>query len=44
MTSNTAAWQDKIGEPLSVRAAPYTPPKDDEIVVKVHAWAVNPVD
>lgn len=42
--SNTAAWQDKVGDQLVVRATPYTPSKENEIVVKAHAWAVNPVD
>lgn len=44
MPSNTAAWQNKVGDQLDVREAPYTPPGDNEMVVKAQAWAVNLVD
>ncbi|KAI4199963.1 MAG: hypothetical protein LQ350_004224 [Teloschistes chrysophthalmus] len=45
MTSNSAAWL--VGEkvnPLEVKAAPYTSPGQDEIVVKNAALAVNTAD
>lgn len=45
MPSNTAAWltiqQAKF---LEVKAAPYTSPKENEVVIKNHALAINPVD
>lgn len=44
MPSNRAAWQNEVGEKLDVRSAPYTSPKEGEIVVKAHAWAINPAD
>ena len=41
---NAALWLTaKLGG-LEVRAAPYTPPRADEIVVRNRAVAVNPVD
>jgi len=45
MPSNTAAWL--TGERailLEVKSSPYTSPKDNEIVVKSGAVAINPVD
>ncbi|KAI4243759.1 MAG: hypothetical protein LQ352_006973 [Teloschistes flavicans] len=45
MASNTAAWL--VGEkmnPLEIKAAPYTSPGQNEIVVKNAALAVNPAD
>lgn len=42
--SNKAAWVDSLKENVHVREAPYNPPKENEIVVKAHAWAINPVD
>ncbi|KAI9925537.1 hypothetical protein ASPWEDRAFT_113996 [Aspergillus wentii DTO 134E9] len=44
MTTNRAAWQEKPGVKLDIRAAPYTAPQENELVVKVHAWAINPID
>lgn len=44
MPSNTAAWQPTPGVPLEVKEAPYTSPSDNEIVIKNHAIAVNPID
>lgn len=46
MPSNEAAWltQPKTAHPLEVKEAPYTVPKASEVVVKVHAVAINPVD
>jgi len=44
MASNRAAWQNAVGEKLDVRSAPYTPPEENEILIKNHAWAINPVD
>lgn len=43
--TNSAAWQiAEKAKPLEVRAAAYTPPKENEIVVKNSAIALNPVD
>ncbi|KAK9235659.1 putative alcohol dehydrogenase [Lipomyces kononenkoae] len=45
MPSNTAAWiTAKQAKPLVVKSAPYTPPRENEIVVKNGAVAINPVD
>ena len=43
--ANTAAWLTASkAHPLEVKSAPYTPPRDNEIVVKNGAVAINPVD
>ncbi|KAK6384837.1 hypothetical protein LTS17_002400 [Exophiala oligosperma] len=43
--SNQAAYLfEKNATPLQVRSAPYTSPGPDEIVIRTHAVAVNPVD
>ncbi|KAI8582558.1 hypothetical protein K450DRAFT_196925 [Umbelopsis ramanniana AG] len=43
--SNNAAWSPvKLAKSLQVKPAPYTPPSADQIVVKNHAVAINPVD
>ena len=44
MVSNNAAWLLAMRAPLQVQAAPYTPPRDNELVVKNRAVAINPVD
>lgn len=44
MPTNTAAWLLARQAPLVVKSAPYTPPREGEIVVKNHAVAINPVD
>ena len=46
MPSNRAAWltQPRASQPLEVKEAPYTAPKEHEVVVKVHAVAINPID
>lgn len=44
MPSNTAAWLGAYKSPLEVKPAPYTHPAADEIVVKNHALAINPLD
>ena len=44
MPTNTAAWIGAKQAKLEVRSAPYTPPRDNEIVIKNHAVAVNPID
>jgi NADPH:quinone reductase-like Zn-dependent oxidoreductase len=41
---NTAAWLPAKRTQLEVRPAPYTHPRDHEIVVRNHAVAINPVD
>jgi NADPH:quinone reductase-like Zn-dependent oxidoreductase len=44
MPVNTAAWIPARNRPLEVGPAPYTPPGPDQIVVRNHAVAVNPLD
>ena len=44
MPTNTAAWLGTKQAKLEVRPAPYTPPRENEIVVKNHAVAINPID
>jgi len=44
MPTNTAAWIDAKGAKLAVTPAPYTHPRENEIVVKNHAVAINPLD
>jgi len=44
MPTNTAAWLGAKHAKLEVKPAPYTPPREDEIVIKNHAVAINPVD
>lgn len=44
MPSNTAAYLTATGVPLEVKEAPYLEPKEDEIVIKIGAVAINPVD
>ena len=44
MRTNTAAWIDAKGAKLAVKPAPYTSPRENEIVVKNHAVAINPLD
>ena len=45
MPSNTAAWLLKSQAPgLEIKEAPYTSPGPNEIVVRVRAVALNPVD
>jgi len=41
---NAAAWLTATQAPLEVKSAPYTAPRENEIVVKNHAVAVNPLD
>lgn len=45
MTSNTAAWLPAAKHtPFEVKSAPFWTPEENEILVKNHAVAVNPVD
>lgn len=45
MPDNRAAWQDEVGIPLSIRPTPYqTDLSPTQILVKPHAWAINPAD
>ncbi len=44
MPTNTAAWLRAKQAQLAVTSAPYTHPRADEIVIKNHAVAINPVD
>ncbi|NUP43305.1 MAG: zinc-binding alcohol dehydrogenase family protein [Streptomyces sp.] len=41
---NTALWLPRRGAAFEVGPAPYTPPAADEVVVRVRAVAVNPID
>jgi hypothetical protein len=42
--ANTAAWLRTRRGRIEVGPASYTPPKENEIVVRNHAVAVNPLD
>ena len=42
--NNRAAWLDKKQTRLEVREAPYTKPKDNQIVVRNYAISINPLD
>jgi NADPH:quinone reductase-like Zn-dependent oxidoreductase len=44
MPDNTAAWLVAKHARLEVKSAPYTPPRENEIVIKNHAVAINPID
>ncbi len=44
MPANTAAWLGEKRAKLEVKSAPYTPPRENEIVVRNHAVAINPAD
>ena len=44
MQDNSALWLTAKGSPFTVGAAPYTAPRANEIVVRVRAVAVNPMD
>lgn len=45
MASNSAAWiTEKQGKPLKVSEAPLPKPGPNDVVVKNHAIAINPVD
>lgn len=45
MPSNRAAWiTSKVAKTLEVKAAPYTSPRENQIVVKNAAVSVNPLD
>lgn len=44
MASNTAAWINAPGTPFEMEAAPLGTPGENEILVKNHAIAINPVD
>ncbi len=44
MTENTAFWLSSKRAPVTIGAAPFTPPAASEIVVRARAVAVNPMD
>lgn len=44
MPTNTTAWINTRNAQLQAGPAPYTPPGDDQIVVRNGAVAVNPLD
>ena len=44
MPDNAALWQRSAGGRPEVSVAPYTPPRAHEVVVRVRAVAVNPID
>ena len=44
LPANSAAWLTAPHAQLEIKDAPYTRPGDDQIVVRGHAVAVNPLD
>ena len=45
MSVNRSFWQDKAGIPGTIRESPIpSSVADDDLLVKVHAWALNPAD
>ena len=44
MPANTAAWINAAHARLEAGPAPYTPPGEDQIVIRNYAVAVNPLD
>jgi NADPH:quinone reductase-like Zn-dependent oxidoreductase len=44
MPSNAAVWLVAKHAKLEVKSAPYTSPREDEIVIKNQAVAINPID
>jgi len=44
MPANTAAWINAQHDQLEAGPAPYTPPGDDQIVIRNRAVAINPLD
>ncbi|KFY20834.1 hypothetical protein V491_03388 [Pseudogymnoascus sp. VKM F-3775] len=45
MTTNTAAWLNaKKSRPFEVRSAPLWTPSENEILIRNHAIAINPID
>lgn len=42
--TNLAAWLDESGQPYTIRGAPVPSPGPDDVVIRVHAVAINPVD
>ena len=44
MPSNHAVWQDRVGVPGVIREEPLPKLEDQQILVKVRTWALNPCD
>ena len=44
MPTNRSVWQDKPGVPGVIREDPIPELGDEQLLVKVYAWAVNPCD
>ena len=44
MPANRSVWQDKVGVPGVIREDPISKLEDQQLLVKVHSWAVNPCD
>ena len=44
MPTNHSVWQDKVGVPGVIREEAIPKLQDEQLLVKVHAWAMNPCD
>ncbi|KAL6721660.1 hypothetical protein ACLMJK_000764 [Lecanora helva] len=44
MPTNRSVWQDKPGVPSVIRDDPIPKLEEHQVLVKVHAWAMNPCD
>ncbi|MCJ1389776.1 hypothetical protein MMC18_002633 [Xylographa bjoerkii] len=44
MPTNRSVWQDKPGVPGAIREDSISKLEDEQLLVKVHAWAMNPCD
>ncbi|KAL9612058.1 MAG: hypothetical protein Q9167_003318 [Letrouitia subvulpina] len=44
MPTNRSVWQDKPGVPGVIREDPIPKLEDKQLLIKVHAWALNPCD
>ena len=44
MPTNHSVWQDKVGVPGVIREEAIPKLEDEQLLVKAHAWAMNPCD